>query len=416
MRHGHPLLVDTFSQYGVGLFYALAAAFHALPLTYGGLQLLLCVAYVAEFTVVYCVLRIACRSQVVATVGLAAAVVVNLVGPVPPYVAYPSTGPLRFGLPWVVILGGALRARSSAHRRLLDLTMLAAVGVSAVWSVETLLYSLAAYAGTVLVTDPDTFNARAQHSRILRRITLAAAVSVAAVAATSTLIRAGAGTWPDWSGYLSLVTLYATRGFGSLLIPAWSPGYLIGAFYILSVIALIVARPKMRQGLVPTVTATAGATAFGAAAFTYFLGRSAPSNLHHVAVPAIVMACGWWTIVSPQLQTLKRSYALAAGFAALWVTVTVITSNPVATRSWLRDSTLVQAIQSPAAVISDVDRLVDGTVDAPWATRRCPVNPGLAAVGQTGGRTRAVGSPHGGSPRGPSRQRTSHRQRWTRTG
>ena len=29
MRHGHPLLVDTFSQYGVGMFYALAGVFNA---------------------------------------------------------------------------------------------------------------------------------------------------------------------------------------------------------------------------------------------------------------------------------------------------------------------------------------------------------------------------------------------------
>jgi hypothetical protein len=367
MRHGHPLLVETFSQYGVGLFYALDGAFRALPLTYGGLQLLLCIAYVAEFSLVYCVLRISCRSQAVATVGLFAAVVVNLIGEAPPYVAYPSTGPLRFGLPWVVILAGALRARAAGHRRLLDATMLVAVGVSAFWSVETLFYSLAAYAGAVLVSEPDPSNEGGQHRRVLGRIALAGAVSVAAVAATSVVIRVGAGAWPDWSEYLSLVTLYATRGLGSLLIPAWSPGYLVGAFYVLSVVTLIVARPTLRQRLQPTVTATAGATAFGAAAFTYFLGRSAPSNLHHVAVPTIVIACGWWTIVSPQLRTLSRPYALFAVFAASWVTLSAFTSHPVATRNWLRDSTLVQAMQSPAATMSRAGRLLDGTVDAPWA-------------------------------------------------
>ena len=58
MRHGHPLLVDTFSQYGVGMFYALAAAFHGVPLTYGGLQFVLCLAYAAEFALVYTVLRL----------------------------------------------------------------------------------------------------------------------------------------------------------------------------------------------------------------------------------------------------------------------------------------------------------------------------------------------------------------------
>ena len=92
MRHGHPLLVDTFSQYGVGLFYALAGVFHAVPLTYQGLQFVLCVAYVVEFVLVYAVLRLACTSQVVAVLGLGMALAVNLAGPVAPYIGYPSTG------------------------------------------------------------------------------------------------------------------------------------------------------------------------------------------------------------------------------------------------------------------------------------------------------------------------------------
>ena len=77
------------------------------------------------------------------------------------------------------------------------------------------------------------------------------------------------------------------RGFGSLLIPAWSPGYLVGGLYVLSLTALWRSRAPC-DGDEPTVVATAGATAFGLVAFTYFLGRSAPSNLHHVAVPAVV--------------------------------------------------------------------------------------------------------------------------------
>ena len=78
MRHGHPLLVDTFSQYGVGLFYALACAFHVYRSPIGGLQFVLCVAYAVEFALVYSVLRLACRSQLVAVLGLAAALVANL--------------------------------------------------------------------------------------------------------------------------------------------------------------------------------------------------------------------------------------------------------------------------------------------------------------------------------------------------
>ena len=106
------------------------------------------------------------------------------------------------------------------------------------------------------------------------------------------------------------------RGFGSLLIPAWSPGYLVGALYVLSLAAFVASRATCGQRHEPTIAATAGATAFGAVAFTYFLGRSAPSNLHHVALPAVVASCGWWTIgcaVSPRRrQRLPWAAVLAA--------------------------------------------------------------------------------------------------------
>ena len=154
MRHGHPLLVDTFSQYGVGIFYALAGAFHVVPLSYGGLQFILCVAYAVEFAIVYTVLRLACRSQLVAVLGLAAAIVANLVV-WPQVIAYPSTGPLRFGLPWVVILAGTLRARSTERRRLPRGDDAARRGTGAIWSVETFVCCLAAYAALVVVSVAD---------------------------------------------------------------------------------------------------------------------------------------------------------------------------------------------------------------------------------------------------------------------
>ena len=99
-----------------------------------------------EFALVYGVLRLACRSQLVAVIGLAVALVANLVVPLPPYIAYPSTGPLRFGLPWVVIFAGTLRADRRASASSSTRQCCSTVGVAAVWSAETFVYSLAAYA------------------------------------------------------------------------------------------------------------------------------------------------------------------------------------------------------------------------------------------------------------------------------
>ncbi len=365
MRHGHPLLVDTFSQYGVGLFYALAGAFHAIPLSYGSLQFVLCVAYVAEFALVYSVLRLACRSQLVAVLGLAVALVANLAVS-PQYIASPSVGPLRFGLPWVVILAGTLRARSVDHRRLLDAVMLLTVGVAAVWSAETFAYSFAAYAAITVFSTVDRPESPSERRlRISKRIAGAVVVAFLALGATSAFLLVVAGDWPRWTDYLGLVALYGMRGFGSLLIPSWSPGYLVGALYVVSLTALVALPRDARRRLDPTIAATAGATAFGAIAFTYFLGRSAPTNLHHVAVPAVVVACGWWTVAAPHLRRLSRAYALGAVLAASFIGASVLASNTNATGAWLEAAPLAQVVRSPGTTASRISTLLAATEDAP---------------------------------------------------
>ena len=358
MRHGHPLLVDTFSQYGVGMFYALAGAFHAVPLTYQGLQLVLCVAYVIEFVLVYAVLRLACTSQVVAVLGLGAALVATLAGPVLPFIGYPSTGPLRFGLPWIVILAGMLRARSTKHRRLLDATMVATVAVGAVWSIETFAYCLAAFVAITATSLADREPDGTRDVFVATRIAAALVAAVLLIATTNVVVLVLAGDWPSWTGYLSLVTLYAMRGFGSLLIPAWSPGYLVGGLYLVSLAAFIAIPRTVRARHEPAVAATAGATAFGAVAFTYFLGRSAPSNLHHVALPAVVASCGWWTICGPYLRTVGSAYRWAAVFAASCVCASLLASSTHAIGGWIDRSPLAQIIRSPRAAASDVTGLL----------------------------------------------------------
>ena len=358
MRHGQPLLVDTFSQYGVGIFYALAGAFRAVPFGYGGLQLILCAAYAVEFTLVYAVLRLACKSQLVAVLGLAVAIVANLVVD-PPAIAYPSIGPLRFGLPWLVILAGTLRARSTGHRRLLEAAMLLTVAVGAVWSVETFVCCLTTYAALSVVSVVEGAESRSVRSLLVaERIAAAVVAGFLAVAATSAVVLLLTGDWPRWTDYLSFVALYAMRGFGSLLIPTWSPGYLVAALYVLSLTALLALPRAVRIRERPAVAATAGATAFGAIAFTYFLGRSAPSNLHHIAVPAVVVICGWWTIATSQLRGLGRAPTWAAVLVASFVGASVAATSSNAMGGWLADTALVQVMHSPSATATNVDRLL----------------------------------------------------------
>ena len=206
MSHGHPLLVDTFSQYGVGMFYALAAAFHAVPLSYGGLQVVLCLAYAAEFALVYTVLRLACRSQLVAVLGLAVALVANLMrAPAAVHrVSQHGAASLRLALggdPGRDAAGAIDRAsaaprrddgpdggrRRRVERRDLRLCPRGVRGD----------HGVRRYA---------TRGSRSERSlAVAKRIAAAVVAGFVAVGATSAVSLLVAGDWPRWTEYLSLV-------------------------------------------------------------------------------------------------------------------------------------------------------------------------------------------------------------------
>ena len=140
--HGHPMLVSTFSQYGVGLIDAIAAFYKLFPIGYGSFTLLLSALTSVLFGAIYVVLRLSTRSQVIAITGLVVAVVLDAFGQFDFYTYFPSTGVLRFGLPWLVILLWVAGAGAEQRARVFDILLLATVAVAAAWSGETGVYCL----------------------------------------------------------------------------------------------------------------------------------------------------------------------------------------------------------------------------------------------------------------------------------
>ncbi len=100
MAHGRTMLVDVWAQYGVGIYYALLAAFSVLPLNHGGFVLLIGTLVASQYLLVYATLRIAIRSQALVTAMMGAAVMSNIFAPTSWYAVHPSQGHLRFGLPY----------------------------------------------------------------------------------------------------------------------------------------------------------------------------------------------------------------------------------------------------------------------------------------------------------------------------
>jgi hypothetical protein len=317
---GRPVLVETSSQYGVAPIYVLAGLFELIPIGYGTLGLLNGLAIALSILAVYAILRAAEIGRVVAVatvVVTAAAAVVNVELPLS---GYPQLGPLRFGLPLLVVLFATLAARLPDRARPLRLAVLATVGVASVWSVETFVYTAATAGALILLEAARADDLRRAGRVVLVETGLALAACVVAHVAVAGATLVASGELPDWGTYLAYFETYATGGLSDIagfdFLP-FSLGLAVAAAILLSTvaaIALVLLRPPIVAARPAALTAIVAATGMAVAEFTYFVGRSIESGLPVVAVPPILLG-GLWAGLALGPGTEPATRRLAAGLA-----------------------------------------------------------------------------------------------------
>ena len=361
--HGSPMLVDTFAQYGVGVMYFLAGIFEVIPIGYGSFQLVNGLLTALEFVLVYVILRLGCRSQLYALLGTAACLVANVLTGIGPHVAFASTGPLRFGLPWVLIALAVLAAKNPGRRRMLNVAIFFLVGVSAIWSFETFVYTTGAYlASTALEFSLQEGSAHERVRQAGRQLGQLASVIVASHVVFAVATRVFGGGWPDWGGYLAYIRLYGWNGLSTLLIDPWSLGYVIAALYFISASGLVFVVLEQRAFAAAKrveLTAIATTTAFGILSYTYFLGRSHPNNLHHIAPPAIVLSALWLSLLVRHTPVARVAPRFAVLAFVCWAAGAVIVQQPQETRASLDRSPLRQIVATNPRLSSKAHALID---------------------------------------------------------
>jgi hypothetical protein len=364
--HGRAMLVGAYSQYGVGDMYALAPVFKVVPLGYGTFEFLNGALWVLLFCGIYAILRAARVSRLLAVLAVALIIlssVFAVIAVFATYVGFPSTGPLRFGPAFPVVLAMVVGARR-ANPVVAHSIAVAVVGLSAVWSFEAFIYTGATFlaaAGADSVLRDDA------RRRFTRLVIGGAAACVIVHAALAILTRIFAGAWPDWAGYLEFIRLYSSKGFGQLPVLAWSIGIPLGFFYVASaaaIVALVVWHRDLAREQRERFVALAALTGLSIIAYTYFLGRSHVNNLHHVVPAAIALGAVWAAFVSGTeavgRQTRQVVLALAFGASSLmlvenvpdflttWQRTAFAHAVPVIGHGSLRDSVRARWDNPPA--------------------------------------------------------------------
>jgi hypothetical protein len=324
--HGGAMLVDTASQYGVGSIYFLAGWFQIAPIGYGTLGLLDGALFALVFAAGYCVLRMARVSRTLAGAALVLAIVVliyNLqysVGSLPA-----QHGPLRFGLPMLLVATMVAAARWPARRSLGAVAPLLVVALASIWAFEACAYTLGTFAAMTCFEAA----ARPRGSRrrwLAGRAAGALGACLLAHALLVGLTLAVRGALPDYGWYGAFLGSFAFGKVGAVTydFSRWSAALPVGIAYAASAAAFVLV-VRRRPGLVArertALTALCGLTVYGIALFSYFVDRSADHILPYVSLPALLAGALWLSLVTRGALDFSRRARLGAVALALGLSV-----------------------------------------------------------------------------------------------
>ncbi len=342
LLHGGAMLVDTFSQYGVLVinFVAFLVQSRLMPLTFQGFSLAIAVLMTIQFSIVYLFLIVLVKDRFYAILLLVVTLLFGVFGGIGANQTFPSTGPLRFGLAYLILTSVLFRRRFPRLRRASLIFDYFLIGIASLWSIETFVYTIFAYLGICLF---ESLGESGRYQQMIwsffrRLFWLFIAIAIFQILfALGTYARAG--VWPDWGTYFGFIKLYL-NGFGGELIDLWSPWIFPVAIYFFSLMVFVF-RYLFLKDLAYSLEneLVFGLTFFGISQYTYFLGRSHPNNLFHIQMPAVIIAGYWFTqlISHKNLPADFRSVIKFVFFSA--AALSILTTFPSAISRYQQNNT-----------------------------------------------------------------------------
>jgi hypothetical protein len=325
---GEPMLVGTYSQYGVTSIYLIAGWFHIAPQGNGTLGFLDGFLQGCVFAAGYGVLRLARVPRTLATGALLVGVLVLVLSLAYPVGALLQHGAIRFGMPMLVVLLATLSARFPGRSGVLRGAILVVVAIASTWALEAFAYTLLTVA-SLIALDVAAAEPRDRRRRAIKGLAACVLAVLAGQVAFALITLAAVGELPNWGHYLTILREFLTGGIGDLTydFAPWSPGLAVGALYVASaagIVAVIVRRRDLLVGEPALLAALTGTTAYGIALFTYLDNRSAPHIVAFVSLPALLAATLWIALAlrpgSPLRLPARRSVLAAAlGASAVMV-------------------------------------------------------------------------------------------------
>ncbi len=311
LKLGRSLLVDINCQYGVLSVYFVKSALSILPFSYQGLSLLVTILLIIQYSVVYILLRYLLKSFIPSVLILWLIIEANFFATLGEAAAYPSIGPLRFGLSYLLLLAVAARSQYTTKGKFLRMAQWFVVAVASAWSMETFVYVFFTYASIIIYEI-------GMESKTIKIFILSVVKDVLGLLFFALIVHSLLAAniyWrshhlPRWDYYFDYISLYSKKEFGTMLIAPWSPWILFIVIPFASLMALafkIIFRntDNEHSGQFKIIAGLAG---LSIAQFTYFLGRSHPNNLFHISIPVILLAAYWLVYLARTREAFPKGF------------------------------------------------------------------------------------------------------------
>lgn len=295
--NGKTILVDSFSQYGTGviLFLSLIYKITFLPVSYYSFSFILMVLTFTQFVLEYLLLLRITKSSILSAIALAVILFISFYTPAGSYYLLPASGPLRFGLPILLMFVVVVRIENLKYARLLKWVELILVGFSAVWSIETFVYTTAMYFGILAHESlSETDGLKQATPKFFLKIFYMILAQVVTTLLLSGLILLRSGELPNWGVYLEYFGVYSVEKHLTSLIEQWSSWAIVIGIYFASLVSIFFVFVYNKKLFASTKVRLAfGLTMLGIAQFSYFLGRSSLLYLAVVSYPAVMLVFSW---------------------------------------------------------------------------------------------------------------------------
>jgi hypothetical protein len=325
---GKWVFIDTTSQYGVGLIYALAAVFRVLrlPLSYAGFSFVVDVLFILQYAVLFLILRRATGSLPLSLAGIGAVLYFNFLANVwPSMLRIPAQSPLRYGMIYLLLavaLSGVRRKKN-----ILGFLEWALIGIASLWSMETFAFVLFSVDAFHFVAD--ILYAERIRDGVLtfgKRIALQAGAILAAWGLWMAASFFTTGSLPSFVYFADTLSNYTVTEQYSHTIDFRSFGLAgMTAVYLLSILAVLFLRWK-RRNLLPVEMASllAAFSVSGVLQNLYYFVYEIDFHLALICVPLILVLALWLAVILHEpaggkiLAGAKASFGLAV-LVSVWI-------------------------------------------------------------------------------------------------